>query len=98
MPYKDMREYLARLDSLGQLKRVNVPLDCRPGTNELQALMRHLAEVNGPALILDNLTGYNTPGVPMIFNPYGTRERTALMLDTHDPLAAKVKHFQVLQN
>lgn len=98
MPYQDMRDYLARLDKLGQLKRVSVPFDVAQGTNELQALMRHLAEINGPALILDKLAKYNTPGVPVIFNPYGTRERTALMLETHDPREAKLKHFQVLQN
>lgn len=96
MPYKDMREFLHKLESIGQLKRVQVPLDCRQGTNELQALMRYLAGTNGPAVILDNLVGYNTPGVPLIFNPYGTRERTALILETPDPVAAKLKHFQVL--
>ncbi len=98
MAYRDMREYLARLEKLGQLKRVTVPFNVECGRNELQALMRHLAETNGPALILENLDGYNTPGVPLIFNPYGTRERTALMLDTHDPLEAKLKHFKILQD
>jgi 4-hydroxy-3-polyprenylbenzoate decarboxylase len=98
MPYKDMREFLHRLESIGQLKRVQVPLDVRQGTNELQALMRYLAETNGPGLVLENLVGYNTPGVPVIFNPFGTRERTGLTIDTADPIAAKIKHTGVLSD
>jgi 4-hydroxy-3-polyprenylbenzoate decarboxylase len=96
MAYRDMRDFLATLDKMGQLRRVEVPFDVARGTNELQALMRYLAETDGPALVLDNLEGYNTPGVPLIFNPYGTRERTALILGTRDPVEAKTKHFKVL--
>ena len=77
MAFKDMREFLATLDKAGQLKNVDLPLDCGQGTNELQALMRYLAEINGPGLMLNNLQGYNMPGVPVIFNPFGTRERTS---------------------
>jgi 4-hydroxy-3-polyprenylbenzoate decarboxylase len=96
MPYKDMREFLHKLESIGQLKRVQVPIDCRYGTNELQALMRYLAGTNGPAVILENLVGYNTPGVPVIFNPFGTRERTGLTIDAADPIAAKIRHTGIL--
>ncbi|MCC5793870.1 MAG: UbiD family decarboxylase [Chromatiales bacterium] len=96
MAYKDMREFLARLESLGQLKRVATPLKAGRGDNELQALMRHLATTNGPGLILENLEDYNTPSIPVIFNPFGTRERTALTLETHDPLEAKHKHTAIL--
>ncbi|MFZ1624410.1 MAG: hypothetical protein WAU48_06440, partial [Gammaproteobacteria bacterium] len=71
MAFKDMREFLATLDKAGQLKNVDLPLDCGQGTNELQALMRYLAEINGPGLMLNNLQGYNMPGVPVIFNPFG---------------------------
>jgi 3-polyprenyl-4-hydroxybenzoate decarboxylase len=93
-----MRDFLATLEEAGQLKHVDVPFDVARGTNELQALMRHLAEIDGPALVLKNLEGYNTPGVPLIFNPYGTRERTAMILGTKDPVEAKIRHFKVLQD
>jgi 3-polyprenyl-4-hydroxybenzoate decarboxylase len=93
-----MREFLARLEDVGELRRVKTSFNVEQGKNELQALMRHLAETHGPALILENLEGYNTPGVPLIFNPYGTRERTAMILGTRDPVAAKLKHFKVLQD
>lgn len=98
MAYKDMRDFLGRLEQLGQLKRVKVPLNAQRGTNELQALMRYLATSGGPGLVLENLEGYNTPEVPIIFNPFGTRERTALTLGLHDPLEAKLKHTAILSD
>jgi 4-hydroxy-3-polyprenylbenzoate decarboxylase len=78
MAFKDMREFLAKLDEMGQLKRIKAPINVAQGTNELQTLMRLLAETNGPGLMLENLEGYNTPGVPVIFNPFGTRQRTEI--------------------
>ncbi len=98
MAFKDMREFLATLDKAGQLKNVDLPLDCGQGTNELQALMRYLAEINGPGLMLNNLQGYNMPGVPVIFNPFGTRERTGMTIETTDLIEAKVKHARILND
>jgi len=96
MPFNDMREFLALLEEEGQLKTVDVPLKCAHGDNELQALMRMLCQNDGPALLLRNLEGYNTPDIPVIFNPFGTRERTAMMIDERDPLESKKKHARVL--
>ena len=36
----------------------------------------------GPALMLNNLDGYNTKDIPVLFNPYGTRQRTSMILGT----------------
>jgi len=96
MAFRDMREFLTALEERGQLKQVDIPLKVSRGDNELQELMRHLAEIDGPALILKNLIGYNTPDIPIIFNPFGTRERTAMTIGTDDPLEAKKKHADVL--
>ena len=96
MAFKDFREYLNLLDKDGQLKRVEVPFNVELGTNELQSLMRYLAERDGPALILQNLEGYNTPDIPLIFNPFGTRERTAMTIGCRDPLESKAKHAKIL--
>ena len=60
MAFKDMREYLALLEEHGQLKHVDAPINCEYENNELQSLMRHLAETSGPGLVLKNLEGYNT--------------------------------------
>ena len=78
MAYRDMRDFLARLEEVGQLKRVKVPFNVERGKNELQALMRHLAQTDGPALVLENLEGYNTPGCPAhlqsLRNPRANRD------------------------
>ncbi|MDP7041522.1 MAG: UbiD family decarboxylase, partial [Gammaproteobacteria bacterium] len=62
----------------------------------MQPLMRHLHNDNNVALILENLQGYNTPDVPLIFNPFGTRERTSMTIGLRDPHEAKVEHARVL--
>ncbi len=96
MAFKDMREFLSLLEEDGQLKHVDVPLNCEYEKNELQSLMRLLAQTDGPALILNNLEGYNTPDIPVIFNPFGTRERTAMTIGVRDPLDSKRKHADTL--
>ncbi len=98
MPFKDMREFLGLLEEDGQLKQVDIALNCERGKNELQSLMRHLAQTNGPALMLNNLEGYNRPDIPVIFNPFGTRERTAMTIGIKNPLDAKRKHASVLSD
>jgi 3-polyprenyl-4-hydroxybenzoate decarboxylase len=87
-----MREFLAQLEREGQLRHVDVPLKCARGDTELQALMRYVCDRSGPALILDRLEGLNTPGVPMIFNPFGTRERTAMTVGASTWREAKIRH------
>lgn len=96
MPYQDMRAYLNRLEELGEYKDLDVPLRCDREGSELQALMRYLHNMDGPALKLNNLEGYNTPDVPVVFNPYGTRHRTALSIEVDDPLEAKLKLARIL--
>ncbi len=96
MAFNDMREFLSVLEEAGQLKQVDIPVNCKREENELQSLMRHLAQIDGPALMLNNLEGFNTPDIPVIFNPFGTRERTAMTIGLTDTLEAKRKHANVL--
>ena len=98
MAFKDMREYLALLEKEGQLKRVDTPLRARRGDTELQALMAYVCGNQGPALLLNNVDGINTKGVPILFNPFGTRERTAMTLGHRDWRTAKLHHADVLNS
>lgn len=98
MPYKDLRGFLDVLKQKEQLVSIDVPIKAAHGDNELQALMRLLCQNEGPAAMLSNLEGYNTPDIPLIFNPFGTRERTALMIDCDNPLDSKKKHAAVLSD
>ncbi|MSR00392.1 MAG: UbiD family decarboxylase, partial [Gammaproteobacteria bacterium] len=96
MVFKDMREFLTMLEKDGQLKHIDVPLDGRRATNELQALMNYVCSKEGPALILNNVDAVNTKDVPILFNPFGTRERTAMTIGFRDWRAAKLHHADVL--
>ena len=92
MAFKDMREYLALLEQEGQLKHIDVPFDGRRGTNELQSLMNYICAKDGPALMLNNVDAVNTKGIPILFNPFGTRERTAMTIGFRDWREAKLYH------
>ena len=96
MAFKDMREYLALLEQEGQLKHIDVPFDGRRGTNELQSLMNYICAKDGPALMLNNVDAVNTKGIPILFNPFGTRERTAMTIGFRDWREAKLYHSEVL--
>ena len=98
MAFRDMREYLALLEKDGQLKQVDVPLRGRRGDNDLQALMAYICGKEGPALMLNNVDGINTRGVPILFNPFGTRERTAMTIGFRNWREAKLHHADVLGN
>ena len=94
--FNDMRGYMKYLREKGLLLDVDVELNVARETTELQPLMRHLHNQDGPALMLNNLSGYNTKDIPVLFNPYGTRQRTAMILGEDDPLKAKLKHAEIL--
>jgi UbiD family decarboxylase len=98
MAFRDMRAYLAKLEELGQLRKVDLPFKARRGDSELQPLMRYLCSKDGPALLLSDVQGLNTRGVPMIFNAFGTRERTALTIGQKDWHSAKVWYSEVLND
>jgi 3-polyprenyl-4-hydroxybenzoate decarboxylase len=96
MPYKDMREYLALLEQEGLLKHTDIELDVGRDNKDTAALMRHLHNDNNIALILNKLKRYNTPDVPLVFNPFGTRERTAMTIGVRGARESKLKHASVL--
>ncbi len=96
MAFKDMREFIALLEDDGQLKRPGVSIKAARDDNELQALMRYLCNQNGPALVLNDLEGSEGPNLPMLFNIFGTRERTAMAIGLRDYREAKIRHASVL--
>ena len=96
MKFQDMREYLAFLEKDGLLERLNLPLEVQRGNRDLQALMRYLHSEHNQALILEGLKNFNTPDVPLVFNPFGSRERTGLTIGHRDPVEAKAKHTKIL--
>lgn len=96
-----MRRFLAALESAGALRRIDAPLRARRGSTELQALMRLLhgpSGPSGPALQLDDVDGLNTRGVPLIFNPFGSRERAAMTLGCDSWSEARERHARLISD
>jgi hypothetical protein len=75
-----MRRYVKTARGPRPAARVDAPLRARRGDTELQALMALLQRNDGPGLLLEGVEGINTQGLPVLFNPFGSHQRTALML------------------
>jgi 4-hydroxy-3-polyprenylbenzoate decarboxylase len=81
MPYDSLRDFIARLESSGRLKRVTVPVDPELEATEIQT--RLIAE-GGPAVIIEKPVSRRTGKAykhPMLVNLFGTVERVAWGMD-----------------
>jgi len=81
MPYDSLRDFIARLESAGRLKRVAVPVDPELEATEIQT--RLIAE-GGPAVIFEKPVSRRTGKAykyPMLVNLFGTVERVAWGMD-----------------
>ena len=80
MPYQSLREFMARLEREGRLKRVKTPVSPHLEITEIQT--RVLAE-GGPAILFENVLrpdGSPYP-MPVLVNLFGTVERVAWGMD-----------------
>jgi 4-hydroxy-3-polyprenylbenzoate decarboxylase len=80
MPYESLRDFIARLEKAGRLKRVGVPVSPHLEMTEIQT--RLLAE-GGPAVLFENVVrpdGSKYP-MPVLVNLFGTVERVAWGMD-----------------
>jgi 4-hydroxy-3-polyprenylbenzoate decarboxylase len=75
MGYRDLREFINRLEELGELHRVKADVHW-----DLE--LSHIAKINelrqGPALLFENIKGYSTP---VLTSALATTGRLALALD-----------------
>ncbi|HVT51387.1 MAG TPA: UbiD family decarboxylase, partial [Dongiaceae bacterium] len=81
MPYDSLRDFIARLESAGRLKRVAAPVDPELEATEIQT--RLIAE-GGPAVIFERPVSRATGKAykhPMLVNLFGTVERVAWGMD-----------------
>ena len=74
MHYADLREFLAKLEALGGLKRVAVPVSPRL---EMTEVCDRVLRAGGPALLFEKPTGFS---MPVLGNLFGTLERIALAM------------------
>ncbi|GAA6185791.1 4-hydroxy-3-polyprenylbenzoate decarboxylase [Aliiglaciecola sp. NS0011-25] len=72
MKYKDLRDFIAQLESRGELKRVSLEVD--PDL-EMTEIADRTLRAGGPAILFENPKGYS---IPVLANLFGTPERVAL--------------------
>ena len=72
MKYRDLREFIHGLEAVGELRRVSLPVS---PVLEMTALSDKVLRQEGPALLFEKPTGFNTP---VLSNLFGTPRRVAL--------------------
>jgi vanillate/4-hydroxybenzoate decarboxylase subunit C len=77
MPYKDLREFLARLEAAGQLLKIGKEVSPEPDIGAASCAAGQM--VNGPAVLFEKIKGYDRKQVAM--NVHGSWPNYALMLD-----------------
>ena len=72
MKYSDLRDFIAQLEVLGELKRIAVEVDPRL---EMTEIADRVLRAGGPALLFENPKGH---AMPVLVNLFGTPRRVAL--------------------
>ena len=78
MSFKDLREFISFLEDKGELRRVTTPVS---RDLEITELADRTVKSGGPALLFENVEGYD---IPVVINLYGTRQRMAWALGVED--------------
>jgi len=72
MKYRDLRDFIAQLESLGELKRIKTPVSTHL---EITEICDRVLRAQGPAILFENPTDHH---MPVLANLFGTPRRVAL--------------------
>ncbi len=72
MQYRDLRDFIARLESMGELVRVGAEVSPRL---EMTEICDRVLRAGGPAILFEHPTGHR---IPVLGNLFGTPRRVAL--------------------
>ena len=78
MHYKDLRDFIAQLERLGELKRVRLAVD--PNL-EMTEICDRVLRAGGPAILFEHPKGH---AIPVLGNLFGTPRRVALGMGADD--------------
>jgi 4-hydroxy-3-polyprenylbenzoate decarboxylase len=78
MKYTDLRDFIVKLEQLGELKHVSVPVS---PVLEMTEICDRTLRAAGPALLFENPTGHT---MPVLGNLFGTPRRVALGMGVED--------------
>ena len=66
MRFRDLRDFIAFLEDKGELRRIRTPVSCEL---EITEIADRTVKSGGPALLFENVSGYETP---VLINMFGT--------------------------
>jgi len=72
MKYHDLRDFIAQLEKIGELKRITAPVS---PFLEMTEICDRILRAQGPAVLFENPVGHN---IPVLANLFGTPRRVAL--------------------
>jgi len=96
--YNDLREWIAALESAGELKRIRAQVDPVLEITEIadrvsKGAAQTYGRPGGPALLFENVKGAN--GVPVLINQFGSERRMqmALGVEKLDEIAERIRQL-----
>jgi 4-hydroxy-3-polyprenylbenzoate decarboxylase len=95
MAFADLREFIALLEKRGQLQRISAPVSCEL---EITEITDRVSKAGGPALLFENVRGYD---IPVVINLFGSEERMswALGVENLNELGDRLKKWlDLMQN
>jgi 4-hydroxy-3-polyprenylbenzoate decarboxylase len=81
--YRDLRDFVAQMQSLGELKRVDAEIDTRL---EMTEICDRVLQAGGPAILFEKPKGHT---IPVLANLFGTPRRVALGMGADSPDALR---------
>ncbi|HEV2288604.1 MAG TPA: menaquinone biosynthesis decarboxylase [Candidatus Acidoferrales bacterium] len=93
MAYRDLRDFLGRLEKEGELKRITAEVD---PVLEITEITDRVTKAGGPALFFENPKGSR---IPVVINLLGSERRMNLALEVEnlDEVASRVRSFLDVQ-
>ena len=78
MPIEDIHEFISELEKNGELKRVKTEVDSEL---EIAEILRRGMYSNGPAILFENVKGFD---MPVLGNAFGSMKRLEIGLEMTD--------------
>ena len=76
MALESMHQFVEELEKIGELKRISTEVD----TNlEIAEILRRIGYAKGPAILFENVKGYD---IPVLGNAFGSMKRLEVGLGT----------------
>ncbi len=94
MAYRDLREFVRKLEKAGELKRVRAEVD---PVLEITEVTQRITREKGPALLFEKPKGSRHP---LLINTFGSVQRMALAFEVEelDEVAARIRGFLDMQS